>query len=40
MLFEYELLAERAQGHVCADQILGLRTAPYRMKLLEFDDPA
>jgi formylmethanofuran dehydrogenase subunit E len=39
-LAEYEVLAERAHGHLCAGQILGLRMALYGMKLLELDDPA
>ena len=36
---EYERLAERAHGHICAGQILGLRMALYGVKLLGMDDP-
>ena len=36
---EYIVLAERAHGHICAGQILGLRMALYGLKLLELDDP-
>jgi formylmethanofuran dehydrogenase subunit E len=36
---EYVSLAERAHGHICAGQILGLRMALYGMKLLGLDDP-
>jgi formylmethanofuran dehydrogenase subunit E len=39
-LDEYEKLAEKAHGHLCAGQILGLRMAIYGMKLLELTDPA
>jgi formylmethanofuran dehydrogenase subunit E len=38
-LAEYEVLAERAHGHLCAGQILGLRMALYGMQLLELNDP-
>src|SRR5215471_6190904 len=37
---EYVALAEKAHGHICAGQILGLRLALYGMKLLGLDDPA
>ena len=37
---EYVELAEKAHGHICAGQILGLRLALYGMKLLGLDDPA
>src|ERR1017187_1970776 len=37
---EYEQMAEQAQGHLCAGQILGLRMALYAMNLLSLDDPA
>ena len=36
---EYESLAERAHGHLCAGQILGLRMALYGLRLLELSDP-
>src|SRR5579871_5927762 len=36
---EYVALAERAHGHICAGQILGLRMALYGLRLLELDDP-
>jgi formylmethanofuran dehydrogenase subunit E len=36
----YEQLAERAHGHLCAGQILGLRMALYGIRLLGLDDPA
>jgi len=36
---EYEELAARAHGHLCAGQILGLRMALYGMKLLDLADP-
>lgn len=39
-LAEYELLAARAHGHLCAGQILGLRMALHGMRLLDLDDPA
>jgi formylmethanofuran dehydrogenase subunit E len=39
-LEEYEKLAEKAHGHLCAGQILGLRMALYGVKLLALDDPA
>ena len=39
-LAEYETLAERAHGHLCAGQILGLRLALYGVKLLGLADPA
>ena len=39
-LEEYEKLAERAHGHLCAGQILGLRMALYGMRLLGLADPA
>jgi formylmethanofuran dehydrogenase subunit E len=38
-LDEYETLAERAHGHMCAGQILGLRMALYGLKLLGIEDP-
>ncbi len=38
-LFEYERLAEKAHGHLCAGQILGLRMAMYGMRLLGIEDP-
>jgi formylmethanofuran dehydrogenase subunit E len=37
---EYVTLAERAHGHICAGQILGLRMALCGLRLLEIDDPA
>ncbi len=37
---EYERLAEKAHGHLCAGQVLGLRMALYGVKLLGMDDPA
>jgi len=37
---EYETLAERAHGHLCAGQILGLRMALYGVRLLGLADPA
>jgi formylmethanofuran dehydrogenase subunit E len=37
---EYEVLAAKAHGHLCAGQILGLRLAMCGMRLLEIDDPA
>jgi formylmethanofuran dehydrogenase subunit E len=39
-LEEYEDLAARAHGHLCAGQILGLRMALYGVKLLDLSDPA
>ena len=36
----YEQLAERAHGHLCAGQILGLRMALYGVRLLGLEDPA
>ena len=39
-LSEYEALAERAHGHMCAGQVLGLRMALYGVRLLGLDDPA
>jgi formylmethanofuran dehydrogenase subunit E len=39
-LAEYEILAERAHGHLCAGQILGLRMALYGVRLLGLADPA
>jgi len=36
----YEELAEKAHGHLCAGQILGLRMALYGVRLLGLDDPA
>jgi formylmethanofuran dehydrogenase subunit E len=36
---DYERLAERARGHLCAGQILGLRIALYGLRLLGIDDP-
>jgi len=37
---EYEVLAEKAHGHLCAGQILGLRMALYGVHLLGLEDPA
>ena len=39
-LAEYEELAAKAHGHMCAGQVLGLRLAMYGMELLGIDDPA
>jgi formylmethanofuran dehydrogenase subunit E len=39
-LEEYEELAARAHGHICAGQILGLRMAMRGLELLGIDDPA
>ena len=39
-LAEYEALAARAHGHMCAGQVLGLRLALYGVKLLGLEDPA
>lgn len=36
----YERLAEKAHGHLCAGQILGLRMALYGVRLLGLEDPA
>ncbi len=36
---EYVAEAERAHGHICAGQILGLRMALYGVKLLGLQDP-
>src|SRR5579864_2836872 len=36
----YEKLAEKAHGHLCAGQILGLRMALYGVRLLGMEDPA
>ena len=36
----YEQLAEKAHGHLCAGQILGLRMALYGVRLLGIEDPA
>jgi len=38
-LEEYAALAEKAHGHLCAGQILGLRMAIYGLKLLGLEDP-
>jgi formylmethanofuran dehydrogenase subunit E len=38
-LAEYELLAAKAHGHLCAGQILGLRMAILGLQLLGIDDP-
>ena len=37
---EYVALAEKAHGHICAGQILGLRMALRGVKLLGLEDPA
>lgn len=37
---DYVALAEKAHGHICAGQILGLRMALYGLALLGLDDPA
>src|SRR5262245_47095332 len=39
LLSEYEVLAEKAHGHLCAGQILGLRMAIYGVRLLGLEDP-
>ncbi len=39
-LEEYLELAERAHGHLCAGQVLGVRMALYGLKLLGLQDPA
>lgn len=36
---EYEEMAEKAHGHLCAGQILGIRMAVYGLQLLGLDDP-
>jgi formylmethanofuran dehydrogenase subunit E len=36
---DYLFLAEKAHGHICAGQILGLRLALYGLDLLQLDDP-
>jgi formylmethanofuran dehydrogenase subunit E len=36
---EYVVLAERAHGHICAGQILGLRMALHGLHLLGLEDP-
>jgi formylmethanofuran dehydrogenase subunit E len=36
---EYVVLAEKAHGHICAGQILGLRMALYGVKMLGLEDP-
>jgi formylmethanofuran dehydrogenase subunit E len=36
---EYEDLAAKAHGHLCAGQILGIRMALYGLSLLGLDDP-
>ena len=38
-LDEYATLAERAHGHMCAGQILGLRLAMYGLRLLGIEEP-
>ncbi len=38
-LDEYAALAQRAHGHLCAGQILGLRMALYGLRLLGLEDP-
>src|SRR5207248_10281622 len=38
-LDEYAVAAEKAHGHMCAGQILGLRMAIYGMNLLGIDEP-
>lgn len=38
-LAEYEELAGRAHGHMCAGQVLGIRLALYGLHLLGIDDP-
>jgi formylmethanofuran dehydrogenase subunit E len=38
-LLEYERLAERAHGHLCAGQILGVRMALFGLRLLGMEDP-
>ena len=36
---DYIFLAEKAHGHICAGQVLGLRLALYGLDLLQLDDP-
>src|ERR1700749_4661641 len=36
---EYVVLAEKAHGHICAGQILGIRLAIRGLELLGLDDP-
>ena len=36
---EHAAMAEKAHGHMCAGQILGLRLARYGVELLGLDDP-
>ncbi|MEO8591767.1 MAG: FmdE family protein [Candidatus Solibacter sp.] len=38
-LAEYEVLAVRVHGHLCAGQVLGLRMAMHGLTLLELQDP-
>ncbi len=38
-LAEYEELARRAHGHLCAGQVLGIRMALHGLSLLGIDDP-
>jgi formylmethanofuran dehydrogenase subunit E len=38
-LDEYISLAEKAHGHLCAGQILGVRLGIYGLRLLALDDP-
>src|SRR5579872_924092 len=38
-LEELLVAAERAHGHLCAGQILGVRLAIYGLQLLQIDDP-
>lgn len=40
ILAQYLALAEKAHGHLCAGQILGVRMALYGLRLLGLDDPA
>ena len=37
---DYIFLAEKAHGHICAGQVLGLRMALYGVRLLGIEDPA
>src|SRR5215470_5892698 len=39
LLDEYIALAEKAHGHICAGQILGVRMAMHGLELLGLDDP-
>ena len=39
-LAEYEELAAKAHGHLCAGQILGIRLALHGLRLLGIEDPA